>query len=333
MNYTISHEARDNGAYTLLAAKGSRLSVLMAMSMYTDSYGNTWATSKPDASGALNRLTALSHPTIAGKGGARRWLRDHGAIRGVHPTAVAHLYDGAPEAPGPNSMVWHITGDVAKCGNNDCECQTTLTDDVVPFFYDGGGPDPDAGKEILHGSAGVGKKTLHEINTNTDSFITNVLKESGGADAPTTTPFSSANGNSAGLSARAAYKHMFGAVARVTGMAPTKSGDRAVLGMIARKMHKAGLSPDVVEPLWEAIAEVCSVRGYTVGMMQRISDAVIELRTGAPPLGAAEVRRWGDAMRDNGWVNITPESLVRNIHRDPGQRAAAQEEPDNFEVF
>ena len=166
MAYVFDWDNKSSRALAFL--KGAPLSLVIAYTLYADDFGNTWASSKPDKSGALNKATGLSHGTIVGRGGARKLLIDHGLIEPLGRNVIKRIYaDRSPDRrPPANSDVYHITGIIKQCDEPECTCTKILQV-------------PPGGLYIFLTST----KIVHEVNSNAGKDL-EVNTSSGNDDRP-----------------------------------------------------------------------------------------------------------------------------------------------------
>lgn len=130
MAYVLHWDIKDNGALALLA--GTHKTILDAYTLFADSYGNTWASSRGNKTGALNKATGFSHPTIAK---SRAFMEAHGVIKAVPRETVKQLYKDEKNKPPANATVWHISGQVAHCDDPDCTCKEVLQVSPANLYY------------------------------------------------------------------------------------------------------------------------------------------------------------------------------------------------------
>jgi hypothetical protein len=130
MPHTFHHSIRDNGVYAFVPA--TVLKVLGAYDMYSDDFGNTWASSSSANPRALNRATGYSHSAIVD---ARRFMVAHGMIASVTRATVKNLYGERNRKPPCNATVWHITCVITQCDNPMCTCHISIPDSETPLYY------------------------------------------------------------------------------------------------------------------------------------------------------------------------------------------------------
>lgn len=146
MTHMIDHDAKRNGAIAvLMAGPGHPLAILVIVDSFADEFGNFWASTNSEASGALNLAVGdqVSHPSLVA---ARKYLEAHAAIQKLRRKVVAEIYFERGVQPPVNANVYHITGYVAPCGSESCVCKKLLQV-PVKIFYLGEG---DLSQDSLH---------------------------------------------------------------------------------------------------------------------------------------------------------------------------------------
>lgn len=146
MSHVIDNAAKRNGATIVLwAGPGDPLGLLVIMDSFADDFGNFWASTNSEKTGALNLAVGpdVSHPTIVN---GRAYLRRHDAIQLLGKKAVEEIYGNRPIRPPVNSDVYHVTGQVSICEIDTCICKKILQGPVKIFYMDEG----DISKESLH---------------------------------------------------------------------------------------------------------------------------------------------------------------------------------------
>lgn len=183
MSHIFHFRARDNGALCFL--KGAPLSVTIAYDLYTDDYGNTWASSSSEKQGGLNKATGLSHSAIVD---ARKVLLAHHVIVKMPRGLLVKLYEGRRFAPPSNADVMHITGTITRCQDPQCTCSKILQAPCVDLYYIPTSmktihdPDPDPDLDSDPNIPPVGEKPKKEKRKRKEDTYFNALCEVCGKD-------------------------------------------------------------------------------------------------------------------------------------------------------
>lgn len=130
MPHIVDWDIKHNGALAVLA--GAPWTLLSAYDLFTDDLGNTWASSSSQAKRALNIVTGYSHSTIVR---TRRYLLQHATIVKLSRDSVKNLYASRPVQPAKNVTVYHVTGTVSRCNNQECVCRSLLDSDNARIYY------------------------------------------------------------------------------------------------------------------------------------------------------------------------------------------------------